>query len=72
MTNINYDKIRHALQIFADTAIEGEVVFLDSETGQIHKGKVPQREARVVAINELKQTLSRKQRRVKASKERSR
>jgi hypothetical protein len=65
-----YDQVENALQVFADTAIEGEVVFFDPNTGETHTGMVPKREARILAIDELNQPMNRKQRRIKASKDR--
>lgn len=66
----DYEKIRDALDILKNTVIEGEAVFFNPKTWQIWKGKVPHREGRIVAMDELNQPQNRKQRRVKARKER--
>jgi len=65
-----YEQVDKALQVFIDTAIEGEVVFYDPNTGETHTGNVPKREARIVGTDELNQPMNRKQRRIKASKDR--
>ncbi len=67
---VTYEQLDKALQVFTDTAIEGEVVFYDPNTGKTHTGTVPKREARIVAIDEWSQPMNRKQRRIKASKDR--
>jgi hypothetical protein len=67
---VTFEQVEKALQVFTDTAIEGNVVFYDPNTGETHTGEVPKREARILAIDELNQPMNRKQRRIKASKDR--
>lgn len=67
---VNYDQVEKALQVFTDTAIEGEVVFYDPNTGETHTGTVPKRQSRILAIDEWPMPMNRKQRRIKESKAR--